>query len=899
MKRVDVVGGLVLLHLFGAVAGCKRIDMNLLGLPCKEHKCLPGYVCHPEKDICVVELDAACPSDIGLCPQDVVTGSECPSPGSFLPCLDGSSECDKGCRTCDEDLRWSECSPPLCVDGAVDLDHDPRNGCECNIEEEICDGVDNDCDGDVDEGLGVGTSCSGSGVCGAGLWECAADHSGTLCSTMPGGSQDASGVELCDGLDNDCDGQVDQVFQVGEACAVGGCTGIWACSADHTSHRCVGCDCSPAGATLPCDAGFGVSTGKETCRDDGSWSLCRSNWQKRLKLTFNNSGRGALVDFPVLVALSSTIVSECADASTHGKDLLFLDADGITVLDYEIDTWDPAASSSVWVRVPQINASSAVDFIWLYCDNTDITVDSPSSERPHEVWSPASHIGVWHLSEGADGRGTALLYHNSARDSLHGTDNVMSSDKTGVIGAGQGFGLGDTIVVGAASGLDLTYEVTLEAWVSLTDDYWRYRRKIDLSPATPEAGVQVELHLRSLGPTVFNYGPVQPDGSDLRFLTPSGVLADYWYEKWAKDNDSTVWIRVPSSGTSQLTLLYGNSQATVVQSDVAKVLDSGLWLTTWSSSSAITSPTTETLMDTEFSSPTLGYDRRAGWGQIPNINCSSLDGCNPYSAQQDNFWALFEGWVKIPSAGDWVFAVDSDDASDLFVNAADWRVPNAAALAASWYGAHGSAGSFLLSHAGSPASPVLALANSYYRFVYRYQESAVNEAYKVAMCPAPSPPGVCGLIESTNFRHRRRTEPEIAAGFAGSELEASFGVAKEGSYELKVNGLFPTPEINDQRLTPAARTVGWHYVVLVYDGGTMRLYVDGVAENVTAGVTAPLTVNGNNLVFGDLTPDAILNSGPLDEIRLSSVARSADWVSAQYAAMSQSFVTLGPVETTP
>ena len=66
----------------------------------------------------------------------------------------------------------------------------------------------------------------------------------------------------------------------------------------------------------------------------------------------------------MLVALSSTIVSECADASTHGKDLLFLDADGITVLDYEIDTWDPAASSSVWVRVPQINASSAVDFIW-------------------------------------------------------------------------------------------------------------------------------------------------------------------------------------------------------------------------------------------------------------------------------------------------------------------------------------------------------------------------------------------------------------------------------------------------------------------------------------------------------------------------------------------------------
>ena len=114
------------------------------------------------------------------------------------------------------------CAVGGCQSGFVDLDGLPANGCEyaCSLAgREVCNGRDDDCDGTVDEDTTPPPLfCNPNGVC-AGTGATCGGAAGWVC-LYPTTFQ---GTETrCDGLDNDCDGLVDEAFPlVGAACGNG------------------------------------------------------------------------------------------------------------------------------------------------------------------------------------------------------------------------------------------------------------------------------------------------------------------------------------------------------------------------------------------------------------------------------------------------------------------------------------------------------------------------------------------------------------------------------------------------------------------------------------------------------------------------------------------------------
>jgi hypothetical protein len=78
---------------------------------------------------------------------------------------------------------------------------------------ERCNGVDDNCDNQVDEGFSLGGACQlGVGACAQqGETLCGA-RGGVVCSAIPGipGREDPGANTCDDGIDNDCDGQTDE-----------------------------------------------------------------------------------------------------------------------------------------------------------------------------------------------------------------------------------------------------------------------------------------------------------------------------------------------------------------------------------------------------------------------------------------------------------------------------------------------------------------------------------------------------------------------------------------------------------------------------------------------------------------------------------------------------------------
>jgi hypothetical protein len=668
-----------------------------------------------------------------------------------------------------------------------------------------------------------------------------------------------------------------------------------------------------------------------------------SAWTYRKEITINNEKvTGDIDGFPVLIQTTDSDLATYAQSD--GDDIVFTDWDGKSQLSHEIELYNSGTGELIaWVKMANISSSSD-STIFMYYNNSDAT----NSQDDEELFSNG-YVGVYHMDESSGD------ISNSATSTNDGTRLNTPTQDTGQIGYGQYFtggGSDDCFNISDLGLVDGFQEnLTISAWLNVNDSALEdFARVVNKRNNANDADVY----------TV--YFQDQASNKDISFLigadSGSTTVAKYvWvYLTYTYDGATKVhyhngsWIRDDTGSTgpfsatpSQAPVYIGarwgptaNYGGMMDEVRISKVTHSAGWISTefnnqknpgsfytfndeditpsdWNYRKPITINSSEVIGDlfafpvlVNITDSDLASDARSdGYDIIFTDSGGESKLCHEIENYTSSSGELV-AWVKVPR-----ISSSSDTTIYMYYNKSDQSsaTENKAAVWSNCY-----VGVWHLNETGT--------GTRYDSTKYDNDGTPENyegdeATYGGKIDSADFIDGIDDLINATDDSSLESNNITVSLWFkrngdqdssAKILAKGDAGPAPWGAYKFEFDGADETTVIwhlgftdnTEQTISMAPiNDAQWYYFVGSYDGATQHAYLDGF-EPYSMSPGKNLKYDGVALGIGSAIANTNVFNGTIDEVRISNVVRSSDWVNASFSNQNDtaSFLYPGSEEST-
>ncbi len=635
-----------------------------------------------------------------------------------------------------------------------------------------------------------------------------------------------------------------------------------------------------------------------------------------------------VMNFPLLLRLTDPAIIDAVQPDAD--DIRFIDKSGIP-LKYHVERWDQALDrAEVWVLVPQVDGNSTGDYITMYYDDV-MPGTVPDGQDPAGVFDVANGFaGVWHL---ADGVAPATIDDVT----VNGNDgaNVGSvNDLAGIIGLARSFdGAAAHILQATSPSLNITGQLTLSAWVRPDNGEFATDYRIISKKAVAD-GYELVINTQDETIKLLAGGP----DTALADMSASGdVLDTGWHYMGATINGTTAELFLdglvaPSDGTVDALqaggtdLVFGASPTPAYFFDgaideirVEHLQRSPEWIKLCYENQRLAQRLIKFWFD-----PAWQYRKRI----------------TVRSAKVADDLLSFPVYLRLDDLGADFFNRVKPDGSDIVITAGNGRMKLPREVAAIdtgmqrgelWFNAPallmGQDVSFYVYYGNATATEANdpAVWSNNYAGVWHLTDNvdpkesspnSQNGSFQGAPAAVAGQMGGAILFDGVDDYVEIISSASLEIGgdvtvsawfkpALGTDLEMALvskrsNAAAVNGYEITANPLLGDLTVysnggsfGEADMAPGTITTAWfnYYVAVYHLGmpmGTCSLYFNG-ADMTTDPDLALLTDDNTPLRIGSRFDDTLLFNGVIDEVRVSSVERTAGWVETEYNNQSDPF----------